>query len=327
LEATDIAASQEVIANLDNAYVRQMHIGPDGSLYFLEENFPNPQIEVSVVYCPDGPNPEVKRNLLSFVASTGTTRFSAMNNLADFWFDGLLYTLEKDTTEQLLCPGIPLTIEPECSGETYAWTTGATTRQIAAETPGTYRVSVTNGCFTLVETIIVSPGKAPSVQIEHAPVSEICDVLPLTLNALSDNAETFRWSTGDTLAAISITGGGTYRVTVTNSCGEATTQVTWPETPCCRVYSPNAFSPNLDGVNDVFKLEPFRCPFVNFRLRVFSRWGELLFETNDPAIGWNGHLKGKVLPQGHYIWLATYQLATDAPDRVRQEKGGIHLLR
>jgi len=327
LQAPDIPASVETLADLGNAFVRQMHIGPDGSLYFLEENFPNPQIDVSAVYCPDSPNPEVRRNVVSFVANNTSTRFSAMNNLADFWFDNLLPTLEKDTSEQLLCPGTPLTLTPECLGESYAWSTGATTNSIVVETPGTYRVSVTNGCFTVVETILVNPGVAPSVQIEHTPVTEICDVLPLTLNARSDNAEMFRWSTGDTLAAIAISGGGTYRVTATNSCGEAIATVSWPETPCCRIYAPNAFSPNLDGVNDAFKLAPFRCPMLNFRLKVFSRWGELLFETDDPTRGWDGRLNGQFLPQGHYVWLATYQLTTDAQKRVRLEKGGVNLLR
>jgi len=327
LQAPDIPGSVERLADLGNAFVRQMHIGPDGSLYFLEENFPNPQIDASAVYCPDSPNPEVERNVVSFVASITSRGFSAMNNLADFWFDDLQHTLEKDTTEQLLCPGTPLILTPECLGETYAWNTGATTNSIVVETPGAYRVSVTNGCYTVMETILVNPGTAPAVQIEHAPVIEICDVLPLTLNALSGDAETFRWSTGDTLASIAISGGGTYRVTVTNTCGEASDEVSWPETPCCRIYAPSAFSPNLDGINDVFKLEPFRCPFFNFRLRIFSRWGELLFETDDPAQGWNGRTNGQFLPQGHYLWMTTYQLTTDAPERVRLEKGGIHLLR
>lgn len=327
LEAPDLAASMEILADLGNAFVRQMHIGPDGSLYFLEENFPNPQIELSAVYCPDGPNPEVKRNVASFVASSTAARFSAMNNLADFWFDDLQHTLEKDTTEQLLCPGTPLLLMPECLGETYAWNTGETTQSISVTTPGTYRVSITNGCFTLVETIITNPGKAPTVEIEHAPVAELCEVLPLLLNAQSDHADMFRWSTGDTLASIAITGGGTYRITATNSCGEATAEVSWPETPCCRIYAPNAFSPNLDGVNDQFRLETFRCPMLNFRLKLFSRWGELLFDTADPEQGWDGRVEGQFLPQGHYVWLATYQLETDPPERVRVEQGGVNLLR
>ncbi len=326
LEAADIPGSIETLADLDDAFVRQMHIGPDGSLYFLEQQFLSGQSTLSVVYCPDSPEPTLKRNQVFFTTGSFSS-FSAMNNLADFWFDNLLHTLEKDTSEQLLCPGIPLSLEPECMGETYAWTTGETERNILVETPGTYRVSVTNGCFTVVETIVVKPGATPDVLIRHVDVTEICDALPLVLNAESDNASKFQWSTGDTLAAISISAGGTYQVTVTNDCGEATAEVNWPRTPCCRIFAPNAFSPNQDGINDVFRLEPFQCTFINFRLRLFSRWGELLFETDDPVNGWDGRFNGKLMPPGYYLWLVSYQLPGDHSAIVKLEKGGINLLR
>jgi len=327
MQATDIPNSIDTIANLDNAFARQIQIGPDGNLYFPERILPDTRVDVSIVHCPDSPEPEVERRAFNFPAVTNYESFNAMNNLADFWYDDIISFVELDTTEQLLCSNAPLTLEPECIGQTYEWSTGETTRSIVVDTPGEYRVQVKNGCFTGMETILVNLATAPSVHIAHAPVMEFCDALPLTMTAVSDQASDFRWSTGDTLASISILHGGDFQVTVSNVCGEAVAEVTWPEAPCCRTYAPNAFSPNLDGINDQFKIAPYRCPITDFRLRLFSRWGELVFETTDPEQGWDGRFNNQFLPQGLYIWLATYQLATDPPDRFQQERGGVHLVR
>lgn len=325
--AADIAGSLDTIAELGNALFRQMQIGPDGSLYFPEYLFSNLSVEVSIVHCPDNPEPTVERSAFTFPITSSWERFNALNNLADFWFDGLQLMLETDTSAQLLCPGVPLLLEAKSLGDTYEWSTGATTRSIVVAEAGEYRVRVSNGCFHGVETILVRPGAAPSAGIGHAQVTEFCAALPLTMTAASDNADHFLWSTGDTTASISILQGGDFRVTATNACGEATAEVRWPIVQCCRIYAPNVFSPNLDGINDVFRLETFRCPVTSFRLQVFSRWGGLVFETTDPEQGWDGRSGNQFLPSGLYVWLATYQLATDPPGQIRQERGGVSLMR
>lgn len=62
---------------------------------------------------------------------------------------------------------------------------------------------------------------------------------------------------------------------------------------------PNAFSPNNDGQNDVFKI----CNMTNEKLidfKVFNRWGTILFRTTDPKQGWDGMNKGQMQPIGVY---------------------------
>lgn len=66
---------------------------------------------------------------------------------------------------------------------------------------------------------------------------------------------------------------------------------------------PTAFSPNGDGVNDAFT--PFEWGLEDYLLRIYNRWGELLFESNDPAIGWDGTYKGKEQENGMYKVVAT----------------------
>ncbi|NJB84768.1 gliding motility-associated-like protein [Lewinella marina] len=74
----------------------------------------------------------------------------------------------------------------------------------------------------------------------------------------------------------------------------------------CPIYElPNAFTPNGDGQNDLF--EPRGLCFVErVEFKIFNRWGQLVFETEDPAIRWDGtNLNGDALPSGTYYYVGT----------------------
>lgn len=69
------------------------------------------------------------------------------------------------------------------------------------------------------------------------------------------------------------------------------------------VYIPNAFSPNGDGLNDIWYPSVF--VWKTYNLRIFDRWGEEIFQSNDPNEGWNGeaHRGGVLSPIGSYSYL------------------------
>jgi gliding motility-associated-like protein len=68
---------------------------------------------------------------------------------------------------------------------------------------------------------------------------------------------------------------------------------------------PNAFTPNGDGKNDVFRIPPI-VPVKIIRFVVYDRWGELVFSTADSGAGWDGRLAGKPQPAGTYVWMIEY---------------------
>lgn len=63
---------------------------------------------------------------------------------------------------------------------------------------------------------------------------------------------------------------------------------------------PNAFTPNGDGVNDVFCVKEGYKSIVSFKAMVFDRWGKKLYEWTDPAGGWDGRSAGHAVPDGGY---------------------------
>jgi gliding motility-associated-like protein len=71
-------------------------------------------------------------------------------------------------------------------------------------------------------------------------------------------------------------------------------------------YVPSAFTPNNDGLNDVLRFEGADIDPTRFQLQIFSRFGELLFESTDPSIPWTGNIRGAehYAPNGAYNWTA-----------------------
>jgi len=96
----------------------------------------------------------------------------------------------------------------------------------------------------------------------------------------------------------------TYEVTITQGTCSVKTQVTvyTYEFICGDVYIfvPNAFSPNADNINDKVFVRGLNLTEIDFK--IFDRWGELVFETTDQTIGWDGTFKGKLLDPDVYVY-------------------------
>lgn len=87
-------------------------------------------------------------------------------------------------------------------------------------------------------------------------------------------------------------------------------------------YVPNAFSPNGDGLNDVFRPIPVGIQSTEY-FRVFNRYGELMFQTNKWLEGWDGMFKGKKAESGTYVWTIK---GLDKNGRVVEMKGTVILV-
>lgn len=118
-------------------------------------------------------------------------------------------------------------------------------------------------------------------------------------------------------------GAYSYRVYDQHNCyveGRATIAKEYRD---CAVWMPNAFSPNGDGQNDIFRAKVHDA-VTDFRMAVYGRWGQLVFETRNPDNGWDGKEKGSVVPAGSYLWVVTY---TDSKQQAIQQKGSLVLVR
>ncbi len=110
-----------------------------------------------------------------------------------------------------------------------------------------------------------------------------------------------------------------------DDCSDDTTIVV-PENPCV-IKLPNAFSPNSDGINDVFGLPlSMACPELPiFNMEIYNRWGQKIWHSEDPNLRWDGTFMGVEQELGVYVWTLTYQTTTE--EALRQEAGTISLIR
>ncbi|MBC9930742.1 gliding motility-associated C-terminal domain-containing protein [Chitinophaga qingshengii] len=89
------------------------------------------------------------------------------------------------------------------------------------------------------------------------------------------------------------------------------------------IYIPNAFSPNGDGLNDVFRPIPVGMVKMDF-FRVFDRWGKLMYNNTAYMKGWDGTVNGQKAPVGTYVWVVQ---GRDINDKTVLRKGTVTLIR
>lgn len=91
-----------------------------------------------------------------------------------------------------------------------------------------------------------------------------------------------------------------------------------------KLEMPNAFSPNGDGINDIYRAKNNYQSIVEFDAYIFNRWGQKIYEWHDPAGGWDGKFNGKDVKQGVYFVLVK---AKGADERKYNIKKDVNLLR
>ncbi len=157
----------------------------------------------------------------------------------------------------------------------------------------------------------------------------------VAFNNLSQNATNWLWNFGigstSTVEnpSYSFPSAGTYTVIlVANNgvCSDTVSELVDIAT-ISTYFIPNAFSPNDDGINDVFMIKGTGISKNNFDMRIFDRWGELIFESTDLTIGWNGWSHSDWMAQEDvYVYVISFALNND-PGNVMKRKGKITLIR
>lgn len=189
-------------------------------------------------------------------------------------------------------------------------------------TPGTYAVIYTLPApFTAADTVTVLVLAGPQVQVSTRDT--LCGQ-SITLAATGTGD--FLWSTGETSGVIAVAPDISTEFCVTstlNGCTDtACIQVTLDRS-CCKIYVPNVFSPNSDGINDTFY--PFAtCPFESYEFLIFDRWGAMVFKTTNPQDRWNGTFNDKACSSDTYLYTMSYQFVSQPINRI---SGSVSLLR
>lgn len=190
----------------------------------------------------------------------------------------------------------------------YSWSNGSSSRFLHVSEPGVYRVNVVdqNGCVASDSARIskIVPHVRNFLPIDTA----ICSYGELTLKPISTYSR-YRWNDNSTGTTKIIAKSGLYWLEVTdnNGCTSRDTINVAPKQCMLGFYIPNAFTPNSDGKNDVFKPMIFGN-LKKYKFSIFNRWGQLIFQTSDLRKGWDGTLKNMPEKMDVFVWQCIYEL-------------------
>ncbi|RYY99902.1 MAG: PKD domain-containing protein, partial [Chitinophagaceae bacterium] len=203
----------------------------------------------------------------------------------------------------------------------------------------TYRVVGFDGanCFTDTAFLTVAVGLYPTVSLGPDLVLATGARQPLNTVVANGPIRDWLWSPATDLSCSTcplpfayIRNNVTYSVTVTTPYGCSASD-TLQITAFCKetqVFLPNAFTPDGDGVNDVFMVQGTGIARVK-TFRVFNRWGELVFErnainANDPTAGWDGRVRGVPASPDVYVYTVEVLCENNIPFTY---KGNVTLLK
>lgn len=333
LQATNIDNSREVIDPFPTSFFPGlMQIAPDNNLYFLHQtpsDTDSARVSFAQIRCPDADLPHFDPALFHFDAGEDDV-FSGLPNFADHIFDNNPFEIEIGNQGDTLrgCQGEEFILDAIYPEGTYVWSTGDTTQSIIVTEANLYTVEVINTCGEIAtDSIWVEILEPPSVIIQSPMGDQMCLRDTFQLIVIAQNSDAILWSTGETTDTILITEPDVYSVTASNTCGsEVVDFEVFKKEDCCQIKYPNAFTPDGDTLNDTFAPYFEDCSFLNYDLKIFSRWGELIFESKDEGVGWDGRVDGKDMSSDVFIWTLNYQLLDKEGDHF-SEKGEVTLLR
>jgi gliding motility-associated-like protein len=221
--------------------------------------------------------------------------------------------------DTLICPGDSLLLYTKANFDEYRWPDASTGKTFLVHQPGIYRLqAVSNGCVYR-DSIRITRSAIPQPVFPDSMA--LCAGTSLTLDAGPD--ATWRDATLPPRRLVSQP--GLYRVRIANACGELDDSVHVYMVDCaCYLQLPNAFTPNGDGRNDVFLPLYKGCTFRTYSLKIYSRWGEKLFESADPEFGWNGEVQGKPAPEGVFVFML---FAVDSFGKPHRISGSLTVLK
>ncbi|MXV16222.1 gliding motility-associated C-terminal domain-containing protein [Hufsiella ginkgonis] len=228
------------------------------------------------------------------------------------------------------CPPIPETYLYTLTGQ--ATNTTNSTGVFGMLSPGTYQLTVnTSGGGTPQSRTISMPDFSLTKPVTRVsitnPLCELPGKISLAVEtgaALYDIRFNGRIYPSDHVFSDLEAGDYQFEVLRKNGCIADKIDVALVAERCSPVSFPSAFTPNGDGVNDLFRAKP-ESTASNFRLRIFDKWGALVFSTTDLHGNWDGNnARGRPMPVSTYYWIATF---ISLENKQVIQKGAVTLVR
>lgn len=178
--------------------------------------------------------------------------------------------------------------------------------------------------YYLVDYVEVVKNDIP--QLPEDTIICVDQRIDLTINAPD---VTVKWSDQSSGKNFIITEPGTYYANISTPSCSYRDSIIVKAANCnqCKIYVPNAFTPNDDGRNDVFQVfaeDNDMCELASFRMNIYDRWGKKVFESDDPEVGWDGKNIDKT---GVFTYTIQYEYPFHRKTQTLIKKGTVTLIK
>ena len=237
--------------------------------------------------------------------------------------------------DDTICGGETVTLMADsclsglCFG--FVWNTTDTTQTIDVTNTGVYWVDRFDE-FNCIQTDTISIEVVPTDPLDLGRDTSYCNSTGILLSA-GAGFDSYDWFIDDSLIVSALnsptletTSPGTYSVNVYTGGCELTGEISVIRDCPQALTVPNVFSPNADGINDLMLLEGDNLELYN--LKIYTRWGNLVFESTEISNSWDGTRWGsgaKQMPEGVYIMVLEYQFL--GAEKSFKESGTVTLMR
>ncbi len=220
--------------------------------------------------------------------------------------------------DTVICARQTITLSAAPYGRNVLWDNGSTDSILVITEPGFYQVTILDGCEPAYVFFDVQEGPPIDLTVEDEVTVFLGESHEFDASVLNFGDTTIvQWiaAVDSTLSCLDCLDPiarplrtTEYTLRVANEICTDSVLIEFIVDNTRRIYAPNVFSPNLDGLNDYFYLQSPDFGRIR-KLLVFDRWGNQVFtsstsELNTPWTGWDGRAAGQFMPAGVYIWQA-----------------------
>ncbi len=236
--------------------------------------------------------------------------------------------------DTVLCPDESIILSAPITSDEILWQDGSDQLTIIADQPQTYWLQISNACGLTSDSIVVAFDDTSPV-LHLATSISFCEGDVFTLDATQPFAANYQWSNGAISSSIDVTTPDLYSVIVSTLCQSISQEIDiYPGYDCVEpevndgIYIPNVFSPNQDGVNDVFTVS--HGPDLNvvaMQGNVYDRLGNLVYSSQEIPFTWDGNFVGETVLPGVYVYVITLRTQTGQSEKEIQQAGEVTLIR
>jgi gliding motility-associated-like protein len=317
---------------------RTLQLGPDGKIYISLRDLGGIPLDkkVNVIEYPDRDREDAyyRRNYLDL---GNVYKFINVSYIRSGSFSSKENGIQ---ASKKICLGLPTEFSLLFTRiDSVKWNFGdpaSGTNNYSALISPTHNYTAT-GIYT-VKAIIYKPCSSDTattqISIDPDPIVHIpayikdtiaCVGTKLNIDAATLAATTYLWSDGLIYSYREINKPGDFLVRAYNACSsdQKSFTVSFAECPC-EVFTPSAFTPDHNGLNDDFK--PLtKCFAWDYQFKIFNRYGNLVFASNELNKGWNGNYKNLPSPTGVYVWILQYRNPNNK--QLLRQQGTVTLIR